>query len=119
MSGLRQYDQNAMAQISRQLPALGEEMRAQDFTGSALDGSVTATVNGLGTLRDITICVLAKRENDRFTLGEAVVSAVQQAEATAREALIARFGALTLAGRTLEETIPDFLGKLTGGDSHR
>jgi DNA-binding protein YbaB len=112
---------NDLAWLGENLPALADrirtaidEIRAQRFTGTALDDGVTVTVNGLGALLDITIGILAKRGTDNVTLGEAVVTAVGRAEAAAKEAMATQLATLTFDGRDLGDMSPDFLKKLTG-----
>jgi DNA-binding protein YbaB len=68
------------------------EVAAESFTGSALDGGVVATVSGLGALRSIEIGTMAKRSTDNFTLGDAVVEAVRNAETNARNEMVRRTG---------------------------
>jgi DNA-binding protein YbaB len=64
--------------------------RDETFSAAAADGSVTATVNGAGQLRELEIGVLAKRAGDNETMGDAVVEAVRKAEAAAKAGLVKR-----------------------------
>jgi DNA-binding protein YbaB len=113
--------QDDLSWLSREAPALVEEIRSavedvrrQRFTGATLDDGVSATVNGLGALLDVSISTLAKRGTDNLTLGEAVVAAVASAEAAAKAALADRLATLTFAGRALTPARSDFLKDLSG-----
>src|SRR4051794_17841372 len=64
-----------------------EQAQDETYTGTALNGGVTAIVTGFGTLRSIDISTLTKRSTDNYTLGDAVVEAVQAAEAAAKAGL--------------------------------
>jgi DNA-binding protein YbaB len=61
------------------------DLQEQEFTGSAADGLVAATLSG--TQLDIEVHLLAKRRFDREELGAAIVEAVNAAEAARADAL--------------------------------
>jgi DNA-binding protein YbaB len=71
----------------------------ESFTGTALNGGVVATVDGLGALRSIEIAATTKRRTDNLTLGDAVTAAVTEAERTARNTLATRVAEVALADR--------------------
>ncbi|GEM_PF-3181281 len=87
----------SQAALKEQVTGAITDSGAQSFAGTALGGAVTATVSGLGALRSIGIDVMAKRQYDNETLGDAVVEAVRAAEATARAALMERVLGTTVA----------------------
>lgn len=76
--------------LQRRIQGVVAGVRDETFTGTALDGAVTATVNGLGALRGVEIGTIAKRSTDNLTLGDAVTEAVAAAERAARTALVSR-----------------------------
>jgi DNA-binding protein YbaB len=97
-----------MRQLADQLPtiaagieaAAGDWTRA-DFVGTADDGGIVATVNGLGLLTNLEIGVMSKRRLDNLTLGECLVEAIKNAEAEAERQKYAmldgiRFGDLSM-----------------------
>lgn len=108
-----------LAEDMRRLPdearrVMGDFAR-ESFTGSALEGGVTATVSGLGALREIAIHPQTKRYTDNHTLGDAVVEAVRRAEAAAKEAMADRLTRLTRATPGAEKANRDFLPGAIGG----
>ncbi|MEU5912184.1 YbaB/EbfC family nucleoid-associated protein [Micromonospora sp. NPDC047527] len=76
--------------LQRRVQGLVSDVQGETFTGTALDGGVTATVNGLGALQSIEISTVAKRATDNLTLGDAVTEAVAAAEHNARATLVSR-----------------------------
>jgi nucleoid-associated protein EbfC len=66
--------------------AYARDAPTREYTGTAADGLVTATVSGAQELRSIDIHLLARRRLDNVTLGEAVVEAVLDAERQAAQA---------------------------------
>jgi DNA-binding protein YbaB len=76
--------------LQRRVQGIVADVQHETFSGSALDGAVTATVDGLGSLRSVEIGTMAKRTTDNLTLGDAVTEAVAAAERNARATLVSR-----------------------------
>ncbi|MEU8259199.1 YbaB/EbfC family nucleoid-associated protein [Micromonospora sp. NPDC048999] len=76
--------------LQRRVQGVVSDVQGETFTGTALDGAVTATVSGLGALQSIEISTMAKRTTDNLTLGDAVTEAVAAAEHNARATLVSR-----------------------------
>lgn len=75
-------------EIGRAISEASERVRdiqTQEFTGSAADDLVTATV--CGDQLDIKVHLLAKRRLDREELGAAIVEAVNAAETAGADAM--------------------------------
>ncbi|MEU0566631.1 YbaB/EbfC family nucleoid-associated protein [Nonomuraea sp. NPDC005983] len=75
-----------LERMSAEAEAVVAEWGAREFTGSADDGGVVATVDAAGTLLALDVSQLSKRRHDGVTLGDAVVAAVHAAEQAAAEA---------------------------------
>lgn len=100
--------QEMLRQLTEQLPTVASGIEAAvsdwtraDFAGTADDGGIVATVNGLGMLTNLEIGVLSKRRLDNLTLGERIVEAIKNAEAAAERQKFAmldgfRFGGLSM-----------------------
>ena len=106
-------ESNDISRMLQELPQFQAALQAavagvndEGFSGTAADGGVTAVVSGLGGLREIRIGVQAKRSIDNQTLGLAVVEAVRNAEAAAREAMTQRFGNVSLLGVSAADFLP-------------
>lgn len=79
-----------------------------EYTGTAADGEVEATCNGLGVLTRITIH-RAARALDNLTLGDAVAEAVRNAENAGRQAFRDGLTAATIGGRSLTDFMPKLM----------
>ncbi|MET7397450.1 YbaB/EbfC family nucleoid-associated protein [Dactylosporangium sp. NPDC005572] len=77
-----------MSQFGRMIEGATEGIRrlaTEEFVGSAAEGRVRAVVTGGRNLVAIDFAPRSTREIDNFTLGEAVVEAVNAAEDQAEE----------------------------------
>ncbi|WP_431898411.1 YbaB/EbfC family nucleoid-associated protein [Nonomuraea sp. bgisy101] len=63
-----------------------EEWSRRQFTGTADEEGIVATVDAMGNLVSLQISLRSKRRHDGVTLGDAVVTAVHAAEQAAAEA---------------------------------
>jgi nucleoid-associated protein EbfC len=95
-----------LPQFQAALKAATADVNDEEFEGTAADGGVSALVSGLGSLREIRIGVMAKRELDNQTLGLAVVEAVRKAEAAARNGMTQRFAGVSLLGVSAADFLP-------------
>jgi DNA-binding protein YbaB len=100
--------------LRERVEATVTQVRGGDFTGTALDGGVVATVSGLGALRSVEISIRTKREYDSQTLGEAVTEAVRHAEETARNALAEGVLEAARLGAVADLVDPEKLRRLLG-----
>lgn len=75
-----------LTKATAQMEAAVEEWSTREFTGSADEGRIVATVDAVGSLLRLDIGALSKRRLDGVTLGDAVVVAVHAAEAAAASA---------------------------------
>ncbi|WP_336211115.1 YbaB/EbfC family nucleoid-associated protein [Nonomuraea sp. LPB2021202275-12-8] len=95
MDDLRKLSEQ-MEAMSARAETVAEEWSEREFTGSADNGGVVATVDPVGTLKALDISPLSKRRNDGVTLGDAVVAAIhaaEQAAAEAKDAMMRELGA--------------------------
>jgi len=117
MDDLREPAERLEAMSARAETVAGE-WSEREFTGSADNGGVVATVNPVGTLKALDISRLSKRGNDGVTLGDAVVEAVHAAEAAAEEAKDAMMRELSAgAGLSglMEQARRDLEGRVNPG----
>jgi DNA-binding protein YbaB len=80
---------NIQGEIKTFLKMLQTQLQAfseQAFTGEADSGRIRATVSSAGTVTDVSIHVLAKREHDNLTLSDLVLEAIMNARRTLEEA---------------------------------
>lgn len=73
-------------QMQQKLTELGEEMEARQFSASVGGGSVTAEVNGKGTVLSVSIAAEMMVQDEREMLEELVVLAVNSAKSEAEAA---------------------------------
>ncbi|RJL30033.1 YbaB/EbfC family nucleoid-associated protein [Bailinhaonella thermotolerans] len=96
---------DAMARAARDFEERVGEWGASEFTGTADEGRIVATVNAMGVLLRLDVHVLSKRRLDGVRLGDAVVEAVNAAEAAADEARRAMTHAFRPGGTSLGELL--------------
>jgi DNA-binding protein YbaB len=71
--------------------AIVAEWSGRELTGSADHGGIVATVDAIGSLRNLEVSPSAMRRLDSVSLAEAIVTAVHRAEdaaATAKEEML-------------------------------
>lgn len=114
---LRTLMERLSADVARNR-AIVEEWSKRRFTASTEKGGVTATVDAVGSLTELSITPLCIRRLDRRTLAEAIVAAVHAAEAAAAAAREEMMDSLRVLDRpSLARMTADFrrdLAKRTG-----
>ncbi len=95
-----------MAAFQASMEASAREFAELTFDGCADLGDVTATVTAYGAVTNIRIGILAKRQLDNYTLGDAVVEAVRAARASAQNAWAERLASITLFGMPANAFMP-------------
>lgn len=105
----RQFDE-----MFSRLPAFLEQVETtvagwmgQEFTGTADEERIIATVDAMGSLAYIEVSSLSVRRLDNLSLGDAIVAAVHAAEATAEQAKAQMLGSLSFGGGNLGEFLAD------------
>jgi DNA-binding protein YbaB len=78
---------DAMNEQMRRLQSRIAELSAAEVTGTSTQGTVTATVTGMGRLRTVAISPYAMRDLNNVQLGTAACEAIQDARLNAAKAL--------------------------------
>ncbi|MFW6154876.1 MAG: YbaB/EbfC family nucleoid-associated protein [Planctomycetota bacterium] len=72
--------------VKEKMPAMRAELEASHFSADAGGGAVSATVDGKGTLTDLTLSAEAVADGDAALLADLVKAAVSTAQAKAHQA---------------------------------
>jgi DNA-binding YbaB/EbfC family protein len=80
--------------MQQQLVAAQEELSSAEVTGSAGGGLVSATVNGAGELRSLTIDPSVVDPEDVETLQDLVIAAIRDANRAAQQLAAEKMGPL-------------------------
>jgi len=80
----------AAAAMKRRMPELQEQLENSEYTATAGDGAVTATVNGKGRIRDVELSdeLLKDGPPDLDGLEDLILAAVSAAQKKAAEATV-------------------------------
>lgn len=107
---------NVQGEIKDFLKRLQDKLQAfseQSFTGESDDGRIRATVSSAGTVIEVFIHVLAKRQHDNLTLSDLILDAIMNA----RKALEQARAEVMSGARVFGMPIGSFLDDPRGAES--
>lgn len=103
-------DHDLLGQVIDQMPALLDNIQRNinswlksEYTGTANEGQIVATVSAAGSLTSLSISPLSKRRLDNLTLGDSIAEAIRNAEREAHRAKGAIFGDFEVAGMRVSD----------------